>query len=391
MFELTADRESEIERWFVRRGLPHFIHNYNAAEDVFTRALPTLTVVFVVELVFAADTEWSRGHNLVALLAGLGVMAAGFAIVNRLRRRRLFQRPEDVGVVELAIFVVLPALLPLVIGGRLKGTLLTVGFNLIILAVVAAVVTFGIIPMIRWAALHTLKELGGLLRLMARSLPLVLVFSMFIFLNAELWQVADDFTAAYFWATVGVLSGVGSLFVLLRLPKEVDALRRFASWREVGAALSDSPLEPEDAELLDEQPDPPKLSRPDWFNVGLVWVFSQGVQIVLVGLLIGLFYVVFGVFTVRLATIAQWTESPAVPLWTINDRLVVTTELIRVSGFIAAFSSLQFAVSAVTDDTYREEFLGDLVHGVREAFAVRALYLRMLGVTAAAPDGPSLD
>ena len=53
---------------------------------------------------------------------------------------------------------------------------------------------------------------------------------------------------------------------------------------------------------------------------------------------------------------------------------------------LPAFSSLQFAVSAVTDDTYREEFLGDLVHDVREAFAVRALYLRLLGVPAASSD-----
>ncbi|MDG2113021.1 MAG: hypothetical protein P8N02_10455 [Actinomycetota bacterium] len=388
MVELTPETENEIERWFIRRGLPHFIHHYNAAEDVFTRALPVLSVVFMLELVFAADTQWSKGQNAVALSAGLAVMVGGYAAVNRLRGRTAFQRPEDVGVAELGTFVLLPALLPLVIGGRIPGALLTIAFNIAVLAVVAGIITFGVVPMIRWAAAKTLDEIGGLLRLMARSLPLVLVFSMFIFLNAELWQVADDFTSAYFWAAIGVLAGVGSLFVLLRLPREVDSLRRFSSWTEVGAALSDSPLEPEDADELDDQVDPPALTRPDWFNVGLVWVFSQGVQILLVGLLIGIFYLVFGIFTVRTATIMQWTESPVSPVWVINERLVLTAELIRVSGFIAAFSSLQFAVSAVTDDTYRDEFLGDLVHDVREAFAVRALYLRLLGVTAATPDGP---
>ncbi len=386
MAELDPITERNVERWFVRRGLPHFIHSYNAAEDVFTRALPVLSLVFVLELVVAADTDWSTGQNVAALIAGVGVMVGGFALVNRLRGRRAFQRPQDVGVVELSTFVLLPALLPLVIGGRMRGALLTIGFNIVVLIVVAVVLSFGLIPMLRWAATHTMGELGGLLWLMARSLPLVLVFSMFIFLNAELWQVADDFTAAYFWSAIGVLSGVGSLFVLLRLPKEVDALRRFSSWSEVGSALSDSPLEPEDAQHLDDQPDPPKLSKPDWFNVGLVWVFSQGVQIVLVGLLVGLFYLIFGVFTVRFETIDQWTQTDPDVLWRINDQLILTSELIRVSGFIAAFSSLQFAVSAVTDDTYREEFLGDLVHDVREAFAVRALYLRLLGVPAASSD-----
>jgi hypothetical protein len=157
----------------------------------------------------------------------------------------------------------------------------------------------------------------------------------------------------------------------------------------VGDALSNSPLDPHEVDGLGDRPDPPRLTRPDWFNVGLVWVFGQGVQIVLVGLLVGLFYLVFGVFTVRVNTIGVWTLGQPDVLWTINDQLEVTRELVRVSGFIAAFSSLQFAVSAVTDDTYREEFLGELVRDVRESFAVRALYLRLLGVTAVELDGPT--
>jgi hypothetical protein len=385
--ELSAQRESQVERWFVRRGLPHFIHEYNAAEDVFTRTLPALTLVFVLELVLAADTDWSAGQNIAALAVGVAVMTGGFAAVNRVRGRPAFQRPRDVGAVEVAIFVMLPALLPLLIGGRIEGALLTVAFNLAALAVIAGVVTFGVLPMIRWAAHHTIGEIGGLLRLMARSLPLVLVFSMFIFLNAELWQVANDFTSAYFWVAIGAMAAVGSLFVLLRLPREVEELQRFERWEQVADSLADSPLGPADTAGLGGNPDPPPLSRSDWFNVGLVWVFSQGVQVVLVGLMIGAFYVVFGIFTVRFTTIQEWVSADPDILWRINDQLVVTAELLRVSGFIAAFSSLQFAVSAITDDTYREEFLGELVGEVREAFAVRVLYLRLLGVRAGSGAG----
>ena len=61
--------------------------------------------------------------------------------------------------------------------------------------------------------------------------------------------------------------------------------------------------------------------------------------------------------------------------------LVVTWELVTVAAFIGAFSALQFAISAATDDAYREEFLAELVHDMREAFAVRAVYLAKLGVT----------
>jgi hypothetical protein len=378
----------DTERWFVRRGIPHFIHEYNASEDVFTRALPALGLIFLLEIVVAADTEWGAAQNAGAVAAGMVLMASGYVLVNRMRGRRTFQAPDAVGVVELVSFVVLPALLPLIIGWRVKGFFLTIGFNLMVLVVLYGVILFGIVPMLRWAAKESAQQLGGLARLMARSLPLVLVFSMFIFLNAELWQVAHDFTGTYFWIAIAVLATVGSLFVLLRLPKEVARLREFDSWQEVCEVLSDSPLEPEHAEGLEGCPDPPPLTKQDWFNVGLVWVFSQAVQILLVGLAVGLFYLLFGVFTVRATTIEQWTEGDITTLWHINDQLSVTYDLLKVAGFIAAFSSLQFAVSAVTDDTYREEFLGELVNDVREAFAVRTLYLARMGVTRDThPDG----
>ena len=33
---MTVNSLTETERWFIRRGLPHLISDYNAAEDVFT-------------------------------------------------------------------------------------------------------------------------------------------------------------------------------------------------------------------------------------------------------------------------------------------------------------------------------------------------------------------
>src|SRR5690606_17668150 len=47
----TSDRVEhrlEVERWFLQRGIPHFIHGYRATEDVFTRALPVLLLVILL-------------------------------------------------------------------------------------------------------------------------------------------------------------------------------------------------------------------------------------------------------------------------------------------------------------------------------------------------------
>ena len=382
MTRLSPELEAATDRWFLRRGIPHFIDGYNARDDVFTRALPVVSVVFVLEVLVAMDTDWSWWQNTSALAAGALLLAGAYATVNRLRGRPAWSQPDKVGTPELLAFVVLPALLPLVIGGRWRGALLTMGFNILLLFVAYVVLSYGLIPMFRWAVGHVFDEVGGILRLMARSLPLVLIFSMFIFLNAEMWQVAADFTPAYFGISVGVLLFVASTFVLFRLPREVDALRRFESWPEICGLLADSPLTAADAAGLPEPPDPPRLSKADWVNVGLIWWFSQLVQILLVGVVITAFYIGFGVVTVRETTILQWTTDETVSGWGIaGTDLQITWELVTVSAFIGAFSALQFAISAVTDDAYREEFLTDLVHELRESFAVRALYLARLGVT----------
>jgi hypothetical protein len=216
----------------------------------------------------------------------------------------------------------------------------------------------------------------------------VLVFSAFLFLNAELWQVAQDFTALSFWVTCGLLVTVAAGFIALRIPREIGEVARFESWTQVHelAERSDSPLRSLGTPGSSGRCDPP-LSRADRFNVGLVVLFNLGLQIVLVSAAIGAFYVVFGVFAVRGDTIVLWTT-----LETVGDddvlfertwgdtRIVLTTELLRVVGFLMSFSALQFSVAAVTDATYRTEFFSEVTGEVRQALAVRAIYLdRLVG------------
>ena len=56
-----------MERWFVRRGVPHLIDQYAAATDIWTRALPVLVIAYVVGGFRALDIHaWSLGKNLVA-------------------------------------------------------------------------------------------------------------------------------------------------------------------------------------------------------------------------------------------------------------------------------------------------------------------------------------
>jgi len=48
-----------------------------------------------------------------------------------------------------------------------------------------------------------------------------------------------------------------------------------------------------------------------------------------------------------------------------------------VSGAIAAFSGLYYAIAVLTDSVYRAEFLEELEQSLRETFVARADYLRL--------------
>ena len=89
----------------------------------------------------------------------------------------------------------------------------------------------------------------------------------------------------------------------------------------------------------------------------------------------------------REATILQWTtlEDPAsvmsVTLGSLTvggERIVLSALHLVTAGIVASFSGLQFAVSLVTDENYRAEFVEESNEEVREALAVRAAYLNLV-------------
>ncbi len=384
-----ADLTRRTERWFVRQGLPHFIESYRATTDVWTRAAPFLTVVFLAELSFSLDEDREGWRELLPLLGGLVIMLGAVAAVNRLRGRRLLQRPDRVGTPELTVFVLVPALLPALFSkDHATDSAGAIGLNLAILAVTFVVTSYGLVPMTRWALGQMFRQIADVADLMVRSLPLLLLFATFLFLNTEIWQVAAELEAPFALMVVGMLFLAGTTFLVLRQQREVDRVSRFTSWDDARAAALDAPVTDVSEADLTGEPDPPRLSRRARVNVGLVMVFSQGVQIILVAAVIGLFYVVFGLVAVRETTMTSWVGGELDVIGrqeVFGQEVVLTWNLIRVAGLVAAFSALQFTFSALTDQTYREEFFEGMLTEMREALAVRAIYLRAL--VGGAPQG----
>ena len=389
---MTAMTERDrCERWFVRRGLPHLIDDYTATDDIFTRMAPFLAGVVFLEFFLAFGDRWTGWSQAVAFLGGIAALVGGVVLVNRIRGRRSFQLPDDIGVWELALYVVLP-IVPTVIGSQgsaLDNAVSVVAFNLVLLVVGYVVTSWALIPMMRWSFGQVRRQVTDVANLAMKSLPTLLIFSAFIFINAEMWQVANDFTLPLFGMVMLLLVGIGGIFIFVSVRRLTVDLARFSAWGDVRPRCANTPVEeiiPADDEPAPDTP--PLVRRAEW-NVNLLLFVAQGIQVLLVSLVITTFYVVFGLLTVRKETLLQWTtvgeltyeRDWAVDIAIFGTDLIFTRQLLLVALFIGMFSGLNFAVQVITDDTYREEFIADMTAEVRDALAVRAVYHRRLVAT----------
>ena len=379
------------ERWFVRRGLPHLIDDYTATDDIFTRMAPFLAGVIFLEFFLAFGDRWTGWSQAVAFLGGIAALVGGVVLVNRIRGRRSFQLPDDIGLWELALYVLLP-IVPTVIGSQGsagENVVSVVAFNLVLLAVGYVVTSWALIPMMRWSFGQVRRQVTDVANLAMKSLPTLLIFSAFIFINAEMWQVANDFTLPLFGMVMLLLVGIGSIFIFVSVRRLTVDLARFSAWGDVRPRCANTPVEeiiPADDEPAPDTP--PLVRRAEW-NVNLLLFVAQGIQVLLVSLVITTFYVVFGLLTVREETLLQWTtvgeltyeRDWAVDIAIFGTDLIFTRQLLLVALFIGMFSGLNFAVQVITDDTYREEFIADMTAEVRDALAVRAVYHRRLVAT----------
>lgn len=395
MGQTAADQQLDecrrrTEQWFIHRGIPHFIDGYSARTDIFTRAFPVLALIVLLELSAPMRNEAAWWFNLGVILAGVGALIAVVALVNTVRGRRWSRRPDSIGALELVAFVLVGPIVVLAFGEERQAALTLVG-NVVGLGAIYLVTSYGLVPMTRWALRQFSRQVADVGELMIRSLPLLLVFTMFMFINAEMWSIAADLPALLFAVAIGLLAAVGIAFMLLRLPRELEGAATLGSWSELCAAVAGTPVEPvaddlacepSDADLTARVPPQQPLSRGERVNIGLVLFVGQGIQIVFVALAIWLFYVVLGALIVSPETVDLWTgteRNDVLFTWHLGgDEIVVTGALLRCAAFIAAIAGLQFTVSALTDKAYRDEFVEQTLGMLRTDFAVRAVYLARL-------------
>ncbi|WP_420114929.1 hypothetical protein [Pseudactinotalea sp.] len=348
------------ERTFRRYGLPLLIEDHSARRDVFGRAAPLLLVLCLVGIAGAINTDWPAWQNALAVMVAAVGIAAAFAGFNALRGRRWSTLPQDIGGPELAFFVLAPAVPPLLAGWQWGTALVTVAGNLVLLAAIWLVVRYGVHATLWWGVRGGIREVGASLLRLIRFLPLLLIFSIALFYNAEIWQVFDH--------TPGVSDFVlGGFFAVLIL-----AILRIRLTTETGQILrAASP----------EQNAPAPLTQPQLANVSMMVALHQLLQVLLVSVAVGVFFFALGTLTITQGVMDAWGIAGG---WVQHIQIAGETDLrisqtlLRVSVAIATFTGLYYAISVLTDGLYRDDFIDDMAVKLRDVNEHRARYAAAL-------------
>jgi hypothetical protein len=285
----------------------------------------------------------------------------------RLRRGRL------VGVVVIAL--VGGAAAGLVVGLAEPSAAFVSGLLVTLLVLGAyALRALKVATIVRWAVRRTFGSLGMLLPLATRALPMLLLFMTFLFINTEVWQVASSLDGGVLGGAVLVFAVVAVGFLLSRLGEELDQFDDDITPDDLREHCRDTPFGPKDIEAAAGRPDLAAVAQVTGLqkaNLVLMLLVAQAVQVLLLVLAVGAFFVVFGAVAIDSRVIETWIGSkPSYPFGV----GVVSRELLQVATFLSAFSGLYFTVYAVTDATYRQQFFTAILRELGQVVSARVVY-----------------
>jgi hypothetical protein len=320
---VPADRTAAAEDWFLHHGLTYFVPEKRAQVRQALRVGRFLPVLLV----------------LAVVATGAGGLLAWFAD-------------------------------QLTLGPATLGILLLAGSTWYALTALHAA------PIVTWALSRTLGSLRTLLPMTTRALPLLLLFITFLFINTEVWQVASNLTAGALLLTVLLFVVLAVGFLLVRLPEEVDRVDDDVTDEMLLDACRGTPLEQACHDLVEDPAADPaahaEVGGYERWNLVIVLAVVQLVQVLLVTLSVFAFLMVFGSLIMTGPVMDAWLTSPTHSVPGVSS---VSVALLQVSVFLSAFSGLYLTVSTVTDETYRGQFFGGVLHEMERAVGVRAVYL----------------
>lgn len=401
----------DIEKWFIKRGLPHFIENYKATDDIFSRTLPLIVLLIIVQMgleLSSKDVTWR--DRVIGGVVGVVCVLGLFLVANLIRQRRLWWRlPKRVGLIEMAVLVVLGPVVGLVARASTEAVGIDLAANVGLFLVVYGLVAYAILPVIMWAVSHAVRELKNLAHLASKALPMLALFGTFLFLNVDMWHIASYLNRADLWRIVGFFSVVTLLFLVARLPEEIRSLTGGFTRDTVTSAAAGTPLA-RHLEELDEILPQLRTTRRQRLNMLFVLGFTQIIQILLLSLVVFAYFITLGKIAVKPGQVADWLRVPECEVTDYHQtheiatkctdpdgwmqvihpghffglearipgtEIVFSDPLIQTALLLTTFSAFFFAVSAVTDEAYRKDFFESITAKLTKSLEIRCGYVHL--------------
>jgi hypothetical protein len=358
-----------LEEWFSDRGVPFFIDSHKlrnragAIQDPAPKRTDRSDREPLVVRVLCALS----GISTALLLYGSGVLGA------------------SPGVVVCVAAAGASGLLYLVLGGLIAG--------------------FRVHRIFRWGAKSVATKGWTTMSGLVRGLPVLLVFSTFFVMTAELWQVLALIDTPTFVAISSGLVVFFSLFLLLAAHREIAHQGDFKTWGDVrstvapdgqvvGKFMTAQQLQGvlADRELGDATvvKGRPGLRGLGWVNAMLVVIVYESLLLVPLAAVSGFLFYYFSKLAVPARVAAEWTygDKPTIDqVREIEARGLFAEPWFRVAVILTFFSLLYMAVTVIADLDKRRDFFSGADCELQQRLALVLVYQH--AVLPLTPDPPN--
>ena len=368
-----------VERWFVRRGVPQFVEGYGSEAMLDARAAPFIGAWLVLGTVlyWGVNPAWSQVANAAATLATIAAIGLGFAAARSLRRRPSITPNMTFDVFEIGLLAAIPAAAAGLVDGSARESVVAFLNCLLGIGVIYVVILFGLIELATWALGRLWSQFAGIIGLLARTLPVLLILVVFLLFAAEIWEAAHALHLGELIAIVLLLVVVASLLVVTTFRAELVELEDRTDAETIVLEAADTPVAGLARQIPNDLLPPPPLSWLERLNLHALVLISQLLQSGFVGLLVMVFLVAFGVIALPAEVQERWIGEGVSSLVTIDllgETRRVSLELVRVSALLGGIVGLYFTGLAITDAAHRGDEFRLTVSEVQRLLAARAAY-----------------
>ncbi|SMC88773.1 hypothetical protein SAMN05660733_02357 [Lentzea albidocapillata] len=370
------------EQWFVQQGAPTMIEGYGFRSHVLPRMLPALTFVAVGSLAWLVLLKSTGLSKWVLLGVIVAVMVSAWILLSLFVRRLPSFSPRTT-VVVLVAYAAMPVIVPLLqlaINDKVTtpgaddpetewwvtALWFVVFFGVAFVATMLAT-TYGLGALLKAAIRHVIADLGNSVHLIGRALPPMLFVTLFLFFTGELWQAMNQLLWPRVSLVVLLFASITVLAAAARLRDEIGRVEQDLRPEVLKLACKGTPLSAVDI----AEPLPPKrLNGRQSRNLLVMLAIRQLVQAAVIGLALFAFFVVLGLIVVTPAIAELWIGQRPKMSWP-----GVPSAMLRNATLFAAFGSMYFSVTSMSDAEHRRQFFAPVIEKVERTLEVRAVYL----------------